>query len=91
MRRDVADDDRLSVLPDFMAERRFDFELAAGLQAELDRVPHPTGDPPIIGHPRDRSETHACGIAYDVENRRHRGNLFDRVDIDLEIMRHPAI
>ena len=44
---------------DFLAQRRVDVELAAGLEAEVDVVLHRAGGPGAVGDAGDGGEAHA--------------------------------
>jgi hypothetical protein len=77
----VVDDDRLTALPDLVADRRLDLEFAPGLEPKLNFVEHRAGDPAILRHPGDRGEAHAGRAAHDLENLRDRIDARDRGDV----------
>ena len=77
---DMIDDHRLAMIADLVADRGFDLELAARLQAEGDLVAHRAGDPAVLGDPRDGGEAHAGGAADDFEDGRHRVDRRDRAE-----------
>jgi hypothetical protein len=70
----VVDDHRQPGRARFHAERGFHLELAAGLQAELDRVFHRAGGPGAVGHAGHGGEAHAGVLADDLEQRGHRAD-----------------
>jgi hypothetical protein len=62
---DIIDNDRLAALADFMADRRFDLQFAAGLEPEVDFIEHAACDPAILGHACNRGEPHpGCAAHY---------------------------
>lgn len=77
----IVDGDGRSVLPDFMADRRFDFQLTARLQTETDFVLDGTADPPVFGHASDGGKTHAGRAAEDFEDRGDGLDLLDQENI----------
>ena len=83
---DMVDDDRLTAFADFMANRGFDLQLAAGLQAEIDVVQNPAGDPAFAGDPGDRGKPHACGAADDIEDGWHGIDARNGIDVGLKVM-----
>jgi len=62
---DMIDHDRLSALTDFVADRRLDLKLGAGIEAEADLVGDLAGHPAILGNAGDRGEAHP-GDAADI-------------------------
>jgi hypothetical protein len=68
-------------LPDFLANRGFDLQLAAWLQTEGNFIAHRAGNPPCLGNPGDSGKTHARRAADDIQYRRHRLYAGDRRNI----------
>ncbi len=85
VRRDVVDDHRPAALPDLVADRGLDLELAAGLEPELDLVAHLAGDPAVLADPRHRGKAHAGRAAHDLENRGHDVDPRDRRDLPISV------
>jgi hypothetical protein len=81
MRARVAEDDRLAVLADFIAQRGFELEIAAGLQPEIEPVEHGAGRPAHFGHACDRGEAHAGDLGDGPEDARHGVDPLDRCEI----------
>jgi hypothetical protein len=65
----VVEHHRLAAVADFVADRLVNFELAAGVEPELDPVLDQAGDPALLGHPRDRRKAHAGGVADAAQHR----------------------
>jgi hypothetical protein len=61
---DVINDNGIAALPDFMADCRFNLQLATGLKAEGDLIEHIAGNPPVLSHSCDSRKTHS-GAATD--------------------------
>jgi hypothetical protein len=78
--RDMIDDHRLAGNANLVADRGFDLELAARLQAEGDLVAHRAGDPAVLGDPGDGGKAHAGGAADDLEDGGHRVDRRDRAE-----------
>ena len=78
---DVVDDHRFLREPDFAADRRFQFQLPAGFQTEIDHVQHAAGHPSIRCDPGDGGKTHPGGSAKHVENLWRDGNAADGVEV----------
>src|ERR1700733_515979 len=79
----MIDNDGIAALPDFVADRRLDFKLAAGLQPERDFVFDATHNPAVFGHSRHGCKAHARRATYYVKDGRDRWNPRDRFDISV--------
>src|SRR5437660_524863 len=88
---DVVDNDGLTALPDDMAERGFEFELAAGLKPEGDAITHAAGDPAVLGHTCDCREAHTRGFTNDLKYRRQGLDIRDGANIRAEVDRHDSL
>jgi|GEM_PF-1877238 len=84
----VIDDDRLPALPDFMADRAFNLQLATRLQTKVDFVKHAAGDPAVLSHAGDCGEPHPGCTAHNVKDRGHRFYAVHALNIGLKILRH---
>ena len=79
--RDMVDHDRNAGLVDFMANRRFDSQLAPRPQTERDLIPHFASDPAVLGDPGDGRKSHARRSANDLKDRRDGINGADRGNV----------
>jgi hypothetical protein len=86
--RHMVDDDGFTALPDFVADRGFDVQFAAGLQSEADLIEDGAANPALIGDPRDGCKAHSGRSAYDLENARHRDDTLNGSDIGCKIFHH---
>nr|WP_244409749.1 hypothetical protein [Methylorubrum populi] len=72
---DVIDDDGFTLLPCIPAGHRIGAKHIARPDAKACLVPDPAGQPTLFGHPDNRCEADAGGVADDVEHRRNRCDL----------------
>jgi hypothetical protein len=86
--RNVIDCDSYIALPYFVTDRRFNLQLAAGLEAELDFVPNGAANPPTVRHPCDGSKPHSGRTAHNLKDAGHRIDPLHGVDVGGEICRH---
>ena len=84
--RDVIDHDRVPAVSDLAADGGFHLQLSAGLQAEGDLVANRAGNPTIVGHARDRGESHAGRAADHFQDRRNHIDRGDRRDVGCRII-----
>ncbi|MGY4326253.1 hypothetical protein ACVWWG_000667 [Bradyrhizobium sp. LB7.2] len=82
---DILDDDRLTALPDLMADRGLDLELVTGFQPERKFVTRGTGDPPVLRDAGNGRKSHAGGPADHVQDGRDRRDSADLGYVALEI------
>jgi len=82
--RDVIDHHELAALPDLVADRGADLELAPGRKPEVDLVAHRAGDPAILGDACDGRKTHAGRAAAHFENGRDRVDAGDQRNVSLQ-------
>src|SRR5271169_1674146 len=83
---DVIDDDSFVTLPDFVADGRFDLQLAARMETKRDLIADAARDPAVLGNSRDGSESHTGRPAHHFEDRRHRYDAADGVNIGLKVV-----
>ena len=81
----LIDNDGLAALPDFVADGCLDLQLATGLETKRNFVADAARDPVVFGDPCYGREAHACRPAHHFEDRRHRFDAADGVNIGLKV------
>lgn len=76
----MAEDDRLGRQPDLVADGRFHFQLAAGLQAKPQRVVGGAGHPAGVSDAGHGGEPRAGDVGNGFQDLRHGGDSFDLGD-----------
>jgi hypothetical protein len=84
----MVDDDLCPSLPDLMADGGLKLQLAPGPEAELNVIPHRTGDPAVLGHPGNGRKAHPGGAADNLQDGRHGLDAVDGGKIRLKVGRH---
>lgn len=73
----MLEDDRLSLLPNLMADGCFQIQLATRNEAEINGVVHCASNPVAVSYTCDGSETHACRL---LDHFQDQGDCFDSGD-----------
>jgi hypothetical protein len=87
---DTVDDDGLTALPDLVTNGGFDFELAAGRQAERDLVAHRATNPSLFGDTGNGRKPHTGRAADHFQNSRNRRDTLHGSNVRAVVGGHHA-
>jgi hypothetical protein len=86
--RDIINGHDFAGIPNLITDRGPQLQLSTGNKTKIDFIPHRTGDPVRIRHPRNSRKPHPCGTENDFENRFDRINPRDGGEVTGEIVGH---